>query len=330
MVVKKNNEEWVSDNEKEDVSQPKIKKKIVRPSIAKIEFVKSKQLQKKACKTVKQVEQHRQNPYNPRDNQRNWNNMKQVNAAQSKPTMNAAGSMSHLYKTTHSTVKRPIHKNTTFKNNNGNLQMDLHDQGVIDSGCSMHMTRNMFYLTYYEEIDGGYVAFRGNPKEGKSQENVPLKLADEGFFIGYSLNSKAFRVFNSRTWIVEENLHIRFSENTPNVVGSGPDWLFNIDALTRIMNYEAIITGTQSNGFADSKSSHNVNNTNNINTISLNVNVVDTNEDNELSFDTNIPSLEDVSIFNYLIDDEDDGTMADMNKFGYNNPSQFCSNYKNS
>ncbi|GJS41297.1 putative ribonuclease H-like domain-containing protein [Tanacetum coccineum] len=44
--------------------------------------------------------------------------------------------------------------------------------------------------------------------------------ADEGFFVGYSLNSKAFRVFNSRTRIVEENLHIRFSESTPNVVGT--------------------------------------------------------------------------------------------------------------
>ncbi|GKD42850.1 ribonuclease H-like domain-containing protein [Tanacetum coccineum] len=64
--------------------------------------------------------------------------------------------------------------------------------------------------------------------------------ADEGFFVGYSLNSKAFRVFNSRTRIVEENLHIRFSENTPNIVGSGPDWLFDIDALTRKMNYELI------------------------------------------------------------------------------------------
>ncbi|GJW25448.1 putative ribonuclease H-like domain-containing protein [Tanacetum coccineum] len=56
--------------------------------------------------------------------------------------------------------------------------------------------------------------------------------ADEGFFVGYSLNSKAFRVFNSRTRIVEENLHIRFSESTPNVVGSGPDWLFDIDVVT--------------------------------------------------------------------------------------------------
>ncbi|GKC09590.1 ribonuclease H-like domain-containing protein [Tanacetum coccineum] len=81
--------------------------------------------------------------------------------------------------------------------------------------------------------------------------------ADEGFFVGYSLNSKAFRVFNSRTRIVEENLHIRFSENTPNVVGSGPDWLFDIDALTRTMNYKPIVAGTQSNGFAGTKASDN-------------------------------------------------------------------------
>ncbi|GKC54571.1 ribonuclease H-like domain-containing protein, partial [Tanacetum coccineum] len=34
--------------------------------------------------------------------------------------------------------------------------------------------------------------------------------AVEGFFIGYSTNSKALRVFNSRTRIVEENLHVMF------------------------------------------------------------------------------------------------------------------------
>ncbi|GKA24237.1 retrotransposon protein, putative, ty1-copia subclass [Tanacetum coccineum] len=72
-----------------------------------------------------------------------------------------------------------------------------------------------------------------------------------------TLNSKAFRVFNSRTRIVEENLHIRFYENTPNVVGSGLDWLFDIDALTRTMNYEPIVAGTQSNGFAGTKASDN-------------------------------------------------------------------------
>ncbi|GJW25143.1 ribonuclease H-like domain-containing protein [Tanacetum coccineum] len=44
--------------------------------------------------------------------------------------------------------------------------------------------------------------------------------ADEGFFIGYSVVSKAMRVFNKRIRIVEETLNIRFLENTPNVIGN--------------------------------------------------------------------------------------------------------------
>ncbi|GKC71454.1 putative ribonuclease H-like domain-containing protein [Tanacetum coccineum] len=317
-VVRKNNgaliiEDWVSDNEEEDMPQAKIQKKIVKPSFAKIEFVKSKEQVKSPRKT---------------------------------------------------TVKQ------------GNPQMDLQDQGVIDSGCSRHMTGNMSYLTDFEEINEGYVAFGGNPKGGKitddysrfswvfflatkdetsgilksfitgvenlidqrvkvircdngtefknkemnqfcerkgikrefsvartPQQNgvaerknrtlieaartmladsklpttfwaeavntacyvqnrvlvtkphnkTPYELflgrkpalgfmrpfgcpvtilntidhlgkfdgkADEGFFVGYSINSKAFRVFNSRTRIVEENLHVQFSENTPNIAGS--------------------------------------------------------------------------------------------------------------
>ncbi|GJW14852.1 hypothetical protein Tco_0098490 [Tanacetum coccineum] len=91
---------------------------------------------------------------------------RQVNAAHTKTTMNASRPMSYLSKKAHSTVKRPFHMNTTFKNSNfnqrvntGNPQMDLQDKGVIDSRCSRHVTENMSYLTDYEEIDGGYVAF---------------------------------------------------------------------------------------------------------------------------------------------------------------------------
>ncbi|GJT55988.1 putative ribonuclease H-like domain-containing protein [Tanacetum coccineum] len=62
--------------------------------------------------------------------------------------------------------------------------------------------------------------------------------ADEGFLVGYSINRKAFGVFNSRTRKVEENLHITFLENKPNVAGSRPDWHFDIDLLTNSMNYE--------------------------------------------------------------------------------------------
>ncbi|GJY24358.1 ribonuclease H-like domain-containing protein [Tanacetum coccineum] len=81
--------------------------------------------------------------------------------------------------------------------------------------------------------------------------------ADEGFFVGYFTNSKAFRVFNSRTRIVEENLHVKFSDDTPNIAGSGPNWLFNIDALTNSINYKPAVAGNQSNGNANTQACDN-------------------------------------------------------------------------
>ncbi|GJX79163.1 putative ribonuclease H-like domain-containing protein [Tanacetum coccineum] len=77
--------------------------------------------------------------------------------------------------------------------------------------------------------------------------------ANEGFFVGYSTNSKAYRVFNNRTRIVEENLHVKFSKETPNITGNGPNWLFDIDALTISMNYKPVVAGNQTNGNAGTK-----------------------------------------------------------------------------
>ncbi|GJV19194.1 retrovirus-related pol polyprotein from transposon TNT 1-94 [Tanacetum coccineum] len=79
--------------------------------------------------------------------------------------------------------------------------------------------------------------------------------SDDGFFVGYSLNSKAFRVYNIRTRKVEENLHVRFLENKPIIIDNGPKWLFNIDVLTKSMNYVPIIAGTNSNDFVGTKES---------------------------------------------------------------------------
>ncbi|GJU66905.1 putative ribonuclease H-like domain-containing protein [Tanacetum coccineum] len=73
--------------------------------------------------------------------------------------------------------------------------------------------------------------------------------SDEGFFVGYSLNSKAFKVYNIRTRKVEENLHIRFLEDKPIITGDGPKWLFDIDVLTKSMNYVPVVAGTNSNDF---------------------------------------------------------------------------------
>ncbi|GKE68605.1 putative ribonuclease H-like domain-containing protein [Tanacetum coccineum] len=79
--------------------------------------------------------------------------------------------------------------------------------------------------------------------------------SDDRFFVGYSLNNKAFRVYNIRTKKVEENLHVRFLEDKPIIAGAGPKWLFDIDVLTESMNYVPVVAGTNSNDSAGTEES---------------------------------------------------------------------------
>nr|GEW30259.1 hypothetical protein [Tanacetum cinerariifolium] len=77
---------------------------------------------------------------------------------------------------------------------------------------------------------------------------------DGGYFVGYSLSSKAFRVFNKRTKKVEENLHVDFLENKIIEKGAGPHWLFDIDTLTNLMNYvPVVVAGTSSTNISGIK-----------------------------------------------------------------------------
>nr|GEV72310.1 copia protein [Tanacetum cinerariifolium] len=62
--------------------------------------------------------------------------------------------------------------------------------------------------------------------------------------------NKALRVFNSRTRTLQETLHVNFMENKPNVAGSGPAWLFDIESLTQTMNYLPVIAENQTNTHA--------------------------------------------------------------------------------
>ncbi|GJT86301.1 ribonuclease H-like domain-containing protein [Tanacetum coccineum] len=105
-AVRKNNgapiiEDWVSDSEEEDVPQAKIEKKTVKPSFAKIEFVKPKQLEKTARKTVNHIKQNRQNTHIPRGNQINWNNIMSQRLGSNFEMINKAcyvcGSFDHLH-----------------------------------------------------------------------------------------------------------------------------------------------------------------------------------------------------------------------------------------
>ncbi|GJS78426.1 ribonuclease H-like domain-containing protein [Tanacetum coccineum] len=74
--------------------------------------------------------------------------------------------------------------------------------------------------------------------------------SDEGFLVGYSLNSKAYRVYNLVTKRVEVNLHVNFLEDKPNVKGVGYRWMFDIDYLTDSMNYILVSLENQANPHA--------------------------------------------------------------------------------
>nr|GEX32381.1 uncharacterized mitochondrial protein AtMg00810-like [Tanacetum cinerariifolium] len=221
----------------------------------------------------------------------------------------------------------------------------------------------MSYLIDYEEIDGGYVAFGGNPKGGKitRKGNPQMDLQDQGVID----NGCSRHMIGNMSYLTDyeeiDRGYVTFGGNPKGgkitgkytiKTGSGLDWLFDINALTRTMNYEPIVAGTQCNGFTDPKSSNhdgskplsddgnkvdedlrkvneckdqekedNVNNTNNVNTLSSAINTAGTNEVNvvsknisiELPFDPNMPALEDVSTFDFSSDDEDNGAVADMN-----------------
>ncbi|GJR41497.1 retrovirus-related pol polyprotein from transposon TNT 1-94 [Tanacetum coccineum] len=169
-----------------------------------------------------------------------------------------------------------------------NPQRALKNKGIVDSGCSRHMTRNKAYLAEYQYFnDDPFCFWRisfllvSKPQNKTPYELITGKIpiisyirpfgchvtilntidhlgkfdgkSDEGFLVGYSLQSKAFRVYNLETKRVEENLHITFLENKPNVAGKGPTWLFDLDYLTNSMNYQPVRSENQANKHAGLK-----------------------------------------------------------------------------
>ncbi|GJZ14500.1 retrovirus-related pol polyprotein from transposon TNT 1-94, partial [Tanacetum coccineum] len=100
----------------------------------------------------------------------------------------------------------------------------------LDSGCSWHMTGVKSYQHKYVEQPGPKVVFGDDSTcttkgYGSIKCNVYIhnhkdhlgkfdEKADDGYFLGYSLVSKAFRVFNTRRQQIEKTFHITFNEST--------------------------------------------------------------------------------------------------------------------
>ncbi|GJZ28871.1 hypothetical protein Tco_0573518 [Tanacetum coccineum] len=127
---------------------------------------------------------------------------KNVNTARPKAVVNVVkGNNFNAVKASACWILKPKHKvldhvsNTTV-----NPQMDLQDQGVIDSGCSRHMTGNMSYLTDYEEIDRGYVVFGGPMILPRNSTNPKISTGNTNFIGTASvLRGKKCQVLRSRS-----------------------------------------------------------------------------------------------------------------------------------
>ncbi|GJU58235.1 ribonuclease H-like domain-containing protein [Tanacetum coccineum] len=77
-----------------------------------------------------------------------------------------------------------------------NPQLELQEKGVIDSGYSRHMTRNKSYLSNYEEIDGGFVVFRGSTKGGKITGKGKIRTGKLDFEDVYFVKELKFNHFS--------------------------------------------------------------------------------------------------------------------------------------
>nr|GEX80461.1 ribonuclease H-like domain-containing protein [Tanacetum cinerariifolium] len=97
-------------------------------------------------------------------------------------------------------------KFTTVKAPMGNPQHALKDKGVIDSGCSRHMIGNMSYFSDFEKINGGYVAFGGNPKGGKITRKGKIRTGKLDFDDVYFVKELKFNLFSVSQMCDKKNI----------------------------------------------------------------------------------------------------------------------------
>ncbi|GJV21572.1 putative ribonuclease H-like domain-containing protein [Tanacetum coccineum] len=356
-----------------------------------------------------------------------------INTDASKPRVNDASPIKYSYFKAHLPLRRPFNKKSA-----GNPQYALQDQGIFDSGCSRHMTGNKSYLTDYQDIDGGFVAFAGSPKGGikrefsvartpqqnrvaerknkslieaartmladsllptifwaeavntscyvqnrvqvtKPHNKTPYELllgrppsisfmrpfgcpvtilntldplgkfdgkANEGFLVGYSINSKAFRVFNTRT---------RKSVTAGNQTNGDTGIEKNVNAgqarQEKASDHEYILLPLMLSNSSLSSSSQSIDNkdanevpgkgdddlsesndqeridssTNDVNTTRLSINTASENINtgspniniaSPIPNDSSMQSLENTGIFDDAYDDREVGADADLNNLG--------------
>ncbi|GJV69044.1 putative ribonuclease H-like domain-containing protein [Tanacetum coccineum] len=121
-----------------------------------------------------------------------------VNVARPKVVLNAVkGNEVNVVKALACWVWKPKTKVIDHVSKHNSTSTILKRFDYIDAqGRSKHMTGNMSYLTNFEEIDGGYVAFGGNPKGGKITSRGTIKTGNLDFENVYFVRELQFNLFS--------------------------------------------------------------------------------------------------------------------------------------
>ncbi|GKD71086.1 ribonuclease H-like domain-containing protein, partial [Tanacetum coccineum] len=134
-------------------------------------------------------------------------NDKNVNAARLNAIVNTArpkailsvvkGNKGNAVKASACWVWRSKHKVLDHVSKNNSASMSFKRFDYVDAqGRSKYMTGNISYLTDYEEIDGGFVAFGGNSKGGKITRKGKIRTGKLDFEDVYFVKELNFNLFS--------------------------------------------------------------------------------------------------------------------------------------
>ncbi|GKA55070.1 putative ribonuclease H-like domain-containing protein [Tanacetum coccineum] len=183
-------------------------------------------------------------------------NARKVNTA--RPIVNEIRQRNNFYKS-HSPIRRPFNKSTTPKANFTNHKVNtagdktddpqkaLKNKGIVDSGCSRHMTGNKAYLVEYQDYNGGQCVTRRTRFSSQTLNVLCCPMTSSCLMkIKYYLESP------DKT-ICTVNL-----ENIVPTGGKGPNWLFDLDYLTDSMNYQPVTAENKANKTAGPKEANHI------------------------------------------------------------------------
>nr|GEV38395.1 hypothetical protein [Tanacetum cinerariifolium] len=311
--------DWISDSEDEAESKPKTEKKIVKHSFAKIESprktaIKHILLKSGIVNTVRQKFSKTTILVNT---------ARQVSIAHPKSTVNVPRPMSHLLKSAHSSVKRPIQNKIEFNNSNVTQKVNTVRSKTVNTA----------------RLKAVVNAVQGNVVNVVKASTCWIWKPKTKVIDHVSKNSSASITLKYLIILMHKADPIprknnMYSVDLKNIVPKGDlTCLFakatydksklwhrrlghlNFKTMNKLVKEKLVDEDPrQESKCKNQEKEDNVNNTNNLNAAGTNgVNAISANANNELPFDPEMHALEDISIFNFSSNHENDDEMADMN-----------------